>query len=120
MRLTRSLTAGAILLLFAGAGAEATHETHHRFTIWGEVLYDDGAPVPGEKIRLTVKGGEVMATLTTNEQGRFREVLHVHDEDVNKVFDMTVREVSKKVTLEFDPGDHKTERGKRIDFRIKR
>jgi hypothetical protein len=99
--------------------AMATHEVDHRFVIMGEVRFEDGSRAAGETIELTVKDGVPMGTTKTNDLGRYRIMLHVHDEDVNKVFDLIVRDVKKKVRIEFDPEDHKTERGKRVDFTIK-
>jgi hypothetical protein len=99
--------------------ALATHEVEHRYVVLGEVLFEDGSPAVDETIELKVGNGVSLGTVTTNEQGRYRVLLHVHDTDVGKAFDMTVGEAKKKVTIEFDPTDHETERGKRVDFTIK-
>ncbi|HEY5701201.1 MAG TPA: hypothetical protein VIT83_03845 [Gammaproteobacteria bacterium] len=115
-RLAACMLTGALI---AGT-ANATHEVHHRYIVWGDVLYEDGTPVAKETIHLTVKDGTPMGTIDTDEQGRYRLVLHAHDEDVNKVFDMRVRDVKQKVRLEFDPEDHTTDRGQRVDFKIKK
>ena len=115
-RLGAGVFLGAVLATTAGA----THEVYHRYTVWGEVLYEDGTPLANETIHLTVRGGTPLVTIDTDEKGRYRLVLHVHDPDVNKVFDMTVRDVTQKIRLEFDPKDHETERGKRVDFEIKK
>lgn len=102
------------------ATAGATHEVHHRYTVLGEVLFEDGTPLANETIHLTVKNGTPMGTINTDEKGRYRLVLHVHDKDVNKVFDMAVRNVRQTVRLEFNPEDHETERTQRLDFTIKK
>ncbi|MDX1514229.1 MAG: hypothetical protein R3174_10865 [Gammaproteobacteria bacterium] len=112
------LAACVLVATALASTAGATHEVHHRFTVWGEVKLDDGTPLADETIRLTVKDGQSIGTVQTNVEGRYRIVLHVHDEDVNKVFDMTVRDVTQKVRLEFDPKNHETERGTRVDFTI--
>lgn len=117
--LTR-LGTGVFLGAVLATTANATHEVYHRYIVWGEVLFEDGTPLANETIHLTVKGGTPMGTLDTDEKGRYRLVLHVHDPDVNKVFDMTVRDVTQKVRLEFDPEDHESERGKQLDFTIEK
>ena len=99
--------------------ALATHEVEHRYVVLGEVLFEDGTPAVGETVELSVGNGVTLGSVTTSEQGRYRVLLHVHDTDVGKAFDITVREANKKVTMEFDPTDHETERGKRVDFAIK-
>lgn len=115
-RLGTGVFLGAVLATTAGA----THEVYHRYTVWGEVLFEDGTPLANEIIHLTVRGGTPLGTIDTDEKGRYRLVLHVHDPDVNKVFDMTVRNVTQKVRLEFDPEDHESERVKRLDFTIEK
>ena len=51
---------------------------------------------------------------------RYRILLHVHNEDVYKVFDMHVNNVARKVRILFNPNDLATERGQRIDLIVKR
>ena len=113
---------GAVVFIAAllATTVHATHEVHHRYTVWGEVMYEDGTPLANETIHLTVKDGTPMGTLETDGQGRYRLVLHVHDKDVNKVFDMTVKDVTKTIRLEFDPEDHETERMKKVNFTIEK
>ncbi len=60
----------------------------------------------------------LIGTVVTDERGGYRVVLHVHDQDVGKVFNMTVKGVKTEVKIEFDPADKVTERGKRVDFTI--
>lgn len=114
------LATGVLFTAVLAAPAAATHEVHHRFTVWGKVSFEDGTPLGKETIYLTVKNGTPMGTIDTDENGRYRLVLHVHDKDVNKVFDMTVRNATQKVRLDFDPADHETERTRRVDFTVKK
>lgn len=109
----------ASILLFS-IPALATHEIDHRFIVWGEVLTSDGQAVSGETISFTVSNDTPIGSVVTNEQGHYRVILHVHDEDLGKVFDMTVRGVKTQVKIEFDPEDKVKERGKRMDFTIEK
>ena len=118
-RLVLCAIAGMLAILFALTPAVATHEIDHRFIVWGEVLTSDGKPVPGETIEFTVGDNTPIGSVLTDERGRYRVVLHVHDQDLGKVFDMTVKGVKTEVKIEFDPADKVTERGKRVDFTIK-
>ncbi len=119
MQLARVFLASVLSVPLIVTPALATHEVEHRYVVFGEVLFEDGSPAVGEAVELSVGNGVSLDTVTTNEQGRYRVLLHVHDPDVGKAFDITVRDVKKKVTIEFDPTDHETERGKRVDFTIK-
>lgn len=119
-RLAPGVIAGIVLILSILPPALATHEIDHRFIVWGEVLASDGKPVAGETIAFTVGNDTPIGSVATDERGRYRVVLHVHDQDVGKVFEMTIKGVKTKVTIEFDPADKVTERGKRVDFTIKK
>ena len=117
-RLAPGVIAGVISIFSVFSPALATHEIDHRFIVWGEVLSTDGKPLSGETISFTVENDSPIGSVVTDERGRYRVVLHVHDEDLGKVFDMTVKGVKTKVRIEFDPTDKVTERGKRVDFTV--
>jgi len=112
--------AGIVLVLVSATPAYATHKTDHRYTVWGEIKYEDGTPAADIPVRLLVKDGEPMGEVNTDSNGRFRILLHVHNEDVYKVFDMRVNNVTRKVRLLFNPNDRQTERGQRVDLVVKR
>jgi hypothetical protein len=119
-RLVPQLIAGLIPLAFILAPALATHEIDHRFIVQGEVVTSDGQPVSGETISFTVSNDTPIGSVVSDEHGRYRVVMHVHDEDIGKVFDIVVRGIKKKVKIEFDPENKVTERGKRVDFTIEK
>lgn len=111
---------GVSLILLCGAPANATHKTDHRYTVWGEIKYEDGTPAVETTVQLLVQDGASMGEVSTDKQGRYRILLHVHNEDVYKVFDMRVNNVTRKVRLLFNPNDRQTERGQRVDLVVKR
>lgn len=107
-------------VLLCAQPALATHKTDHRYTVWGEIKYEDGEPAANVTVHLLVKDGEPMGEVKTDPRGRYRIVLHVHNEDVYKVFDMRVNNVTRKVRLLFNPNDLVTERGQRVDLVVER
>jgi hypothetical protein len=107
-------------MLLGASPANATHKVDHRYTVWGEITYEDGEPAADIRVQLMVKNGEPMGEVNTDEKGRYRILLHVHNEDVYKVFDMRVNNVTRKVRLLFSPNDRQTERGQRVDLVVKR
>ncbi len=111
---------GLALALLIAPSANATHKTEHRFTVWGEIKYEDDTPAAELVVQLMVKDGAPMGEVKTDYRGRYRIVLHVHSADVYKVFDMRVNNVTRKVRLLFNPNDRQTERGQRIDLVVKR
>ena len=88
--------------------------------MWGEIKYEDGTPAADVPIHLLIKDGAPLGEVATNEEGRYRITLHVHNEDVYKVFDMRVNNVTRKIRLLFNPNDRETERGQRVDLVVKR
>jgi hypothetical protein len=112
--------AGIVLILVSATPAYATHKIDHRYTVWGEIKYEDGTPAADIPVRLLIKDGAPMGEVNTDSNGRFRILLHVHNEDVYKVFDMRVNNVTRKVRLLFNPNDRQTERGQRVDLVVKR
>ena len=113
-------TVAAVAILLCGLPAHATHKVDHRYTVWGEIKYEDGEPAVDVQVQLLVKNGEPMGEVSTDDNGRYRILLHVHNEDVYKVFDMRVNNVTRKVRLLFSPNDRQTERGQRVDLVVKR
>ncbi len=111
---------GVALTLLIAPSVNATHKNDHRFTVWGEIKYEDDTPAAELVVQLMVKDGAPMGEVKTDSRGRYRILLHVHNEDVYKVFDMRVNNVTRKVRLLFNPNDRQTERGQRIDLVVKR
>ena len=117
----RTLAAiGFALVLLYAQSANAAHKIDHRYTVWGEIKYEDDTPAAEVVIQLMVKDGKALGEVKTDNRGRYRVVLHVHSQDVYKVFDMRVNDVTRKVRILFRPNDRQTERGQRVDLVIKR
>ncbi len=120
-KLINRAIAGAIVIIgFGLSTAHATHEANHRFTVVGTVTYEDGAPVPREKVAILGGDETELGSVRTDAQGLYRTVLHLHDPDLGKVFDLKVQDQKKKVRVQFDPDDKTTERGVRVDFVLSR
>ncbi len=111
---------GIALALLTAPTANAAHKTDHRYTVWGEIKFEDDTPAAEVAVQLMVKGGKLLGEVETDDRGRYRLVLHVHSEDLYKVFDMRVNDVTRKVRILFDPDDRQTERGQRVDLVVKR
>ena len=116
----RIFAIGIALALICAQPAYATHKTDHRYTVWGAIKYEDDTPAANIDVKLLGKDGAPMGEVKTDANGRYRILLHVHNEDVYKVFDMRVNNVTRKVRLLFNPNDRSTERGQRLDMVVKR
>lgn len=115
----RHVVAVAIVLV-AGLGplAHATHGVEHRYTIFGQVVDKNGAPVGNSSIRITGLGGKPLGNATTAADGQYSVLLHVHDRELGKAFWVTANGLTKGGTISFDIADRKTDRTHRLDFNL--
>jgi hypothetical protein len=100
--------------------AEATHLPDHRFLVLGFVTDIEGRPLAGARIVVTrLKTGLEYPT-TTERDGFYLVVLHLHDEDEGERLGLNLRGVKGEVRARFDIRDKKVERGTRVDVRADR
>ena len=108
----------SLLLALLLGPASATHRVDQRFTVWGLVTDADGEPVADQRVDIIVADGFRMQRVRTDAEGWYRKVLAVTDADRGKVFDVRVDGQRVQVQVDFDPQDHETERGQRVDFEL--
>jgi hypothetical protein len=119
--LTRSVVPMLALVLVVGAlPASATHLPDHRFLVLGFVTDGEGRPVAGTRVIVTrLKTGLEYPT-TTERNGFYLVVLHLHDENQGEQLGLDAKGVKGAVRARFDPHDKKVERGTRVDVRADR
>lgn len=119
----RCLGAGVVALylwsVFPGV-ALATHQADHRFTVYGSVR--DGSTFPGKLLSgqpVVVRDattGEVLQQGTTDQEGRYRLVLHIHNDDLGREVVVSCLNSQATVKLDFDPNNPTAERQERLDL----
>jgi hypothetical protein len=108
------------LLLAVSAPADATHLPDHRFLVLGFVTDGDGRPVAGARVIVTrLKTGLEYPT-TTERDGFYLVVLHLHDENLGEPLGLDAKGVKGEVRARFEVSDKKVERGTRVDVRAGR
>ena len=106
--------------MVATSPAVATHLPDHRFLVLGFVTDGEGRPIVGAKVIVTrLKTGLEYPT-TTERDGFYLVVLHLHDEDEGERLGVDARGVKGEVRARFDKRDQKVERGTRVDVRADR
>jgi hypothetical protein len=116
----------AALLVLAAAElvpalpARATHLPDHRFLVLGYVTDADGRPVAGAKVVVTRLKTGLEHPTTTERDGFYFVILHLHDEDEGERIGLEGRGVKGEVRARFDVRDKKVERGTRVDIRADR
>jgi hypothetical protein len=107
----------AFVLLASAPRARATHLPDHRFLVLGFVTDVEGRPVAGARVVVTrLKTGLEYPT-TTERDGFYLVVLHLHDENEGERLGLDLKGVKGEVRARFDTRDKKVERGTRVDVR---
>ena len=111
----------ALVLVVAGARAgDATHLPDHRFLVLGFVTDGEGRPVAGARVVVTRLKTGLEHPTTTERDGFYLVVLHLHDENQGEPLGLDAKGVKGEVRARFDPHDKKVERGTRVDVRADR
>ena len=112
-----AVTMGALVLVLASGTARATHAPDHRFIVLGYVTDVEGGPVARAHVVVTrVKTGYEYPT-STERDGFYLVILHLHDEDEGERLAIDVKGVKGEVRARFDARDKKVERGTRVDIK---
>ena len=106
-----------LMILSFTEPAWATHDTQHRFTVFGQVRDEDGQPVQNARVivtdnRLEEEGG----TTFTDPNGNYSQLLHLHNDNLNDEIVIRVGDKEKKIRAVFNVEDRTTERKSRVDF----
>ncbi|MBI3608859.1 MAG: hypothetical protein HY207_12900 [Nitrospirae bacterium] len=94
----------------------ATHDVEHRFEVSGSVRTADGSPRSDQKVIVAHPRTKISETVFTDRNGSYSAVLHLHDSDAGDPVTVTVGDEEKTITAAFNPADHRTPRGGRVDF----
>jgi hypothetical protein len=119
-RLVVSMAALAVVLMLAPLLSEATHLPDHRFFVLGFVTDVEGRPVAGARVVVTRLKTGLEHAATTERDGFYLVVLHIHDEDEGERLGLSLRGVKGEIRARFDTRDKKIERGTRVDVRADR
>ena len=109
-----------LALVLAASLSGATHLPDHRFLVLGFVTDAEGRPVAGARVVVTRLKTGLEHPTTTERDGLFFVVLHLHDEDEGERLSLDLRGVKGEVRARFDVKDKKVERGTRVDLRAGR
>jgi hypothetical protein len=114
------MLAYALVLFLAGPPAGATHLPDHRFLVLGFVTDGDGRPIAGARVIVTRLKTSLEYPTTTERDGFYLVVLHLHDENEGERLGLDAKGVKGEIRARFDTRDKKVERGTRVDVRANR
>ena len=118
--LMRSVIPMLALVIVGVLPADATHLPDHRFLMLGFVTDGEGRPVAGARVLVTRLRTGLEYPTTTERDGFYLVVLHLHDEDQGERLGFEAKGVKGELRARFDTGDKKIERGTRVDVRADR
>ena len=95
------------------AGAE--HEVYYRFVVLGYVKDARGTPAAHQRVELVRDKTGFAYRDDTDPAGFFVLVARLGDESAGEPLTLRVGSATTRVTARFDPADHATARGTRID-----
>jgi hypothetical protein len=96
--------------------AWATHDTQHRYTVFGYVRDGQGKPLSDVKVTVTDIPLNQTGTAFTDVSGYYEVLLHLHNENLGDEILIKAQDNEKRAKVGFDPQDHFTERRAEIDF----
>ena len=99
-----------LLVVFVTLPSYAVHVADHRYTVWGLVESSASSPIPGVKVTVSVDGGAISGEALTDGDGVYRILLHLHNEDLGKLFSVTARNSTDSGEIKFDPNNNRAER----------
>ena len=120
--------AGVRALLVAGAlalagptpatvpAAHAEHEVAYRYTVLGYVTDPDGRARAGVRVELSREKTGFSYLGETDAEGFYLIVARLGDESLGEALELRAANQAMTLTARFDPADHATERGTRVDF----
>ena len=96
--------------------AWATHDTQHRYTVFGYVRDDQGKPLQDVRVIITDTRMNEGGTAFTDENGYYELLLHLHNDNLGDEIIIKAQDKEKRVKASFDPQDRFTERRAEVDF----
>ena len=94
----------------------ATHETHHRYTVYGYVRDAKGSAIQDAKVMVVDARLGEGSTAFTDRSGYYEVLLHLHNENMGDEISITTPDETKKINATFNPADMTTERKVQVDF----
>lgn len=94
----------------------ATHDTQHRYTVFGYVRDEQGKPLPDVKVTVDEVPLNQTGSALTDGDGYYEVLLHLHNENLGDQILIKAQDQEKRTKVSLDPQDHTTERRAEIDF----
>ena len=96
--------------------ARAEHQVSYRYVVLGYVTDAQNRGRPGVRVELRREKTGFSYLGETDTEGFYLIVARLGDESLGEVLELRAANQAMTLTARFDPADHATERGTRVDF----
>ena len=114
-RLTLALAAVLAVGLVAGT-ALAEHEVYYRYTVLGYLKDGRGRPIPKREVAVVRDKTGFSYLGETDARGLYVIVIRLGDESLGERLTVRTGDLATHVTVHFDAGNRRDERGTRLDI----
>jgi len=116
----RAVLAALLLAAALATAAPAEHAVAYRYTVLGYVTDADGRARPRVRLELSREKTGLSYLGETAADGFYVIVARLGDESAGETLSLRAGSQALVLTARFDPADHTTERGTRVDFTARR
>lgn len=110
------LLSGLALLGVGSPPAQAEHEVYYRYVVLGFVTDARGTPVPSVPVEVTRDRTGFSYLGESDAAGFYLVIARLGDESRGETLTLRLGTVTTSVVAAFDPGDHRSHRGTRVDL----
>ena len=96
--------------------ARAEHQVSYRYVVLGYVTDAQNRGRPGVRVELRREKTGFSYLGETDAEGFYLIVARLGDESLGEALELRAANQAMTLTARFDPADHDTERGTRVDF----
>lgn len=105
-------------LMVSGQVLLATHETDHRYTVYGIVQDKEGHPRVNVRVMVTHDKTGDGNTVFTDQNGYYEVLLHLHNNNLGDEVLVKAEGETKTIHVAFDPSNKTTERKHEVNVQI--
>ena len=106
----------AVLIVLAAARVSAEHTVYYRYVVLGFVKDAQGKFLPGREVEVVRNKTGLVYSARTDDQGLFVIVVRLGDESAGETLTVRVGPATTTLTARFDPANHVSDRGTRVDL----